>query len=182
MTDDTINAILSAARKRRYGTHGTVYRLLRDSYREIAGCLAQDEPLWRDIADAMAQAGIVGRTGNPPNRKSLPRVWHRVCQDVAAEEAMRLTGVRPSKAARRKLPANWLPSGFAQSNAPSPSGNEHQGSALAALPAEPQQRPALPAIPATTPAGTRPVPGSVAAIREMMNVRSGRKPNGEPLF
>ena len=182
MTEDTINEILSAARKHRYGTHGAVYRLLRASYREMAACLAQDEPSWRLIADAMSQAGIVGREGNPPNRKSLPRVWQRVCQDVAAEEAMRLTGIKPSKAARRKLPANWLPSGFAQPNAPPPSGGVHQGGHPTALLPAPHPRPATAPTTETTRDSSRPVPGSVAAIREEMNLRSGRKANGEPKF
>ncbi|MGI4802797.1 MAG: hypothetical protein ACRYG8_53955, partial [Janthinobacterium lividum] len=182
MTDDTINEILSAARKRRYGTRGAFYRLLRSGYREIAACLVQDEPTWRDIADAMAQAGIVGRVGNPPNRKSLQRVWQRVCQDIAAEEAMRLTGMKPSKASRRKLPANWLPSGYPQPNAPSPTGDEHQGSAPAALPAVPHHRPASPATTEPTAGDQRPAPGSFAAARELLNLRSGRKANGEPVF
>ena len=182
MTGDMIRELTAAASKRPYGAHGAVYRQLRAKHAEIVAIIARDEPSWRVIAEAMASAGILGRHGKPPNHNSLPKVWHRVCQDLAAEEAMRLTGIKPSKAARRKLPANWLPSGFAQPNAPPPSGGVHQGGYPTALLPAPHSRPATAPTTETTRDSSRPVPGSVAAIREEMNLRSGRKANGEPKF
>lgn len=182
MTDDMIRELTAAASKRPYGAHGTVYRQLRAKHAEIVAIIAKDEPSWRVIAEAMASAGVLGRHGKPPNYNSLPKVWHRVCQDLAAEEAMRLTGVKPSKAARRKLPANWLPSGFAQPTASPPSGGEHQGGYPIALSPAPHLRPAPSPATETTQGSSRPVPGSVAAIREEMNLRSGLKANGEPKF
>lgn len=182
MTDDMIRALTAAASKRPYRARGAVYRQLRAKHAEIVAIIAKDEPSWRVIAEAMASAGVLGRHGKPPNHNSLPKVWHRVCQDLAADEAMRLTGVRPSKAARRKLPANWLPSGYPQPNAPPPTGGVHQGGHLTALSAAPHQRPAPAPAPENDQDSSRPAPGSVAAIREEMNLRSGRKANGEPKF
>ncbi len=96
MANDTLAEIISAVRKRPYSGRGDIYRMLRANYRELATCLGEGEPSWRVIAEALEREGIVGRAGNPPTRKSLPRVWQRVCRDVAAEEALRLTGVRPA--------------------------------------------------------------------------------------
>ena len=183
MPDDLLRAIASAATKRPYGAHGDVYRQLRARHAEIVAILAKEEPSWRVIAEALGKAGIVGSNGKPPNHNSLPKVWHRVCQDIAAEDALRLTGVRPSKAVRRrKAPADWRPSALLQPNAPLPSGREHQGSYPAALPAVPQQRPALPPTAGATQDSCRPAPGSAAALREEMNLRSGRKANGESKY
>ena len=183
MANDTLAEIISAVRKRPYSGRGDIYRMLRANYRELVACLGEGEPSWRVIAEALEREGIVGREGNPPTRKSLPRVWQRVCRDVAAEEALRLTGVRPANTTRRsKAPAAWRPSSFSQPNAPLPSGREHQGSHPAALPAVPQQRPALPPTAGATQDSSRPAPGSAAALREEMNLRSGRKANGEPKF
>ncbi len=183
MPDDLLRTIASAATRRPYGAHGDVYRQLRARHAEIAAILAKEEPSWRVIAEALSKAGIVGTKGMPPNRNSLPKVWHRVCQDIAAENALRLTGVKPSKAARRrKASAGYLPSGFSQSNASLPPGRVHQGSHPAALPAVPQQRPALPPTPGSTQGSSQPAPGSGAAMREEMNQRSGRKANGESKY
>ncbi len=183
MANDTLAEIISAVRKRPYGGRGDIYRMLRANYRELVACLGEGEPSWRVIAEAMERTGVVGREGNSPTRKSLPRVWQRVCRDVAAQEALRLTGVKPATSTRRsKAPAAWRPSGFPQPNAPLPSGREHQGSHPAALPAVPQQRPALPPTSGATQDSSRPAPGSGAALREEMNQRSGRKANGEPKY
>lgn len=202
MTDKTINEILRATKARPYGGRGAVYRELRANYHKLAACLKETEPAWEVIAAAMARTGIVGAKGTPPNRKSLPKVWNRVCRDVAAEEALRLTGVPRAPARRRNTaPAGWRPPAFAQAGAPPASGGERQGSQSAALCAAPlsQQQPVpspdgvavagLVASPQKEPWRGRPedepstaAPGSVQAVRELLNLRSGRRRDGTPVF
>ncbi len=206
MTDKTINEILRATKARPYGGRGAVYRELRANYHKLAACLKETEPAWEVIAAAMARTGVVGAKGNPPNRKSLPKVWGRVCRDVAAEEALRLTGVPRVPAKRRNTaPAGWRPPAFAQVSqvsAPPASGSGRQGDQPTAPCAAPlsQQQPAPspnriaaaagPVVsPTRTPWRGRPedepstaVPGTVEAIREMLNLRSGRRRDGTPVF
>ncbi len=173
MADETINEILRAARVRPYGGHGAVYREMRLNYHKLAACLKENEPAWEVIAAAMARTGIVGAKGNPPNRKSLPKVWNRVCRDVAAEEAVQLMGIRPVLASRRNTaPSGWRPPAFAQPNALPSSGGEHQDGRLAVLPATlpPSQQPAPSTATEASRDDGRPAPGSIQAASSLSDL------------
>ena len=181
MTDETINEILRATKARPYGGRGAVYRELRANYHKLAACLKETEPAWEVIAAAMARTGVVGAKGNPPSRKSLPKVWSRVCRDVAAEEALRLTGVPRAPARRRNTaPAGWRPPAFAQASvppqqpSPAPDGAA-AGPGLAASPKETLWLGRPENEPSTAP------PGSIQAARERANLRSGLMRDGTPV-
>jgi len=182
MSDETINEILRATKARPYGGRGAVYRELRANYHKLAACLKETEPAWEVIAAAMARTGIVGAKGNPPNRKSLPKVWSRVCRDVVAEEVLRLTGVpRIPARLRNTAPAGWRPPAFAQAGAPfqqpSPAPDDTAASAGPATP--PKKTPWL-GRPEDEPS-TAP-PGSIEATREKLNLRSGLMRDGTPVY
>ncbi len=181
MTNETINEILQATKARPYGGRGAVYRELRANYHKLAACLKETEPAWEVIAAAMARTGVVGARGNPPSRKSLPKVWSRVCRDVAAEEALRLTGVPRAPVRRRNTaPAGWRPPAFAQTStlsqqpSPAPDGAA-TGPGLAASPQKTSWLGRPENEPSTAP------PGSIQAARERANLRSGLMRDGTPV-
>lgn len=181
MTDETIDEILRATKARPYGGRGAVYRELRANYHKLAACLKETEPAWEVIAAAMARTGVVGAKGNPPSRKSLPKVWGRVCRDVAAEEALRLTGAPRAPARRRNTaPAGWRPPAFAQANAPSQQqAPAPDGADAGAGPAASPKKAPWPGRPEDEPS-TAP-PGSIQAARERANLRSGLMRDGTPI-
>ncbi len=160
-----------------------LFHWLYKNHDDIARASASRYISWADLCEKFEALGLTGCKGRPLTHENARKTWQQVRKEVRKQRALRATGMLPLAAPRqKKLPADWRPSGFAQSNAPSPSGDEHRGSAPAASSTEPQQLPTPPASPAAAPGSSRPAPGSVAAMREMMNARSGRKPNGDPLF
>lgn len=187
MTDKALTQVVEGIRKRPYRGRTGLYRWLRAHHEPLARELATNDPSWQDVTEMLTAAGFVGRFGAPLQAGGVRRVWLTVCRDMAAERAAQIeqmTGIRQEAPARSRASSDWCPPAFAQPNAPSQSRGEHQGSQLAALPAAslPQQQPAT-SPDAEAPQDTsRPVPGTAAAIREMLNLRSGRKANGDPLF
>jgi len=188
MADQALSRVISGIRAQPFGRNGDIYRWLRAHHEELAADLAACRPSWRVVADRMGAEGLIGKTKRPPTARTVRLTWGRVCSDLMAEkeaaELERLTGVRPASR-RKKASAGWLPSSFAQPtqpNAPSLTRGVHQGNHSAALPAVPQQRPALPPTSGTTESNSRHAPGSIAAAREKANVRSGLKANGDPKY
>lgn len=187
MTDKALTQVVEGIRKRPYRGRTGLYRWLRTHHEPLAREFVANDPSWQDVTEMLTAAGFVGRFGAPLQAGGVRRVWLTVCRDMAAERAAQIeqmTGIRQEALPRSRAPSNWRPPAFAQPNAPSQSGGEHQGSKPAALPAAPlpQQQPAQPPSAEAPKDTSRPVPGSIEAVREMMNLRSGRKANGDPLF
>jgi len=187
MADGTHSQLVNDIRTNAHSRHSEAYRWLRPRYDVIAREIAVHRPPWHVIARRASAEGVLGGTGSPLSGRSVRLTWKIVARDVAAErakEAERRLGVGASTPARLRAPSDWRPPAFAQPDAPPPSGGEHQGSQPAALPTAPlpQQQPAQPPSAEAPQGSSRPVPGSIEALREMMNLRSGRKANGDPLF
>jgi len=184
MTDGQMTRVAAGLAKRPYGGRQDLYRFLRANMAELSAMFEELKPSWRTVAEELTNAGIIGASGDPPTRESVRKSWQRVCRDVEAEGAKRAPAAPPGSVTRPRAPSDWRPPAFAQPNAPSPVGGEHQGSQTAALPTAPlpQQQPAPPPSAEAPKDTSRPVPGSIEAVREMMNLRSGRKANGDPLF
>lgn len=85
MSDEMLTRIVRAMRANPRKGRGAIYRWLWTHHAHLSQALAETDAGWQEIAAAMAATGLVGRRGNPPTRKSLPKVWKRVCRDVAAE-------------------------------------------------------------------------------------------------
>lgn len=187
MTDKALTQVVEGIQKRPYRGRTGLYRWLRARYETLAREFATQDPSWEDVTDMLTMVGLVGRFGARLQAGGVRRVWLTVCRDVAADKAAQIeqkTVIQHDASARPRTPVDWRPPAFVQPNAPPPSGCEHQGSQPAALPTAPlpQQQPAQPPSAEAPQGSSRPVPGSIEAVREMMNLRSGRKANGDPLF
>lgn len=65
-----------------------VYAWLVTNHEEVEKLRARcDRPFWETIAKLMAEDGVIGTRGAPPNGNSIRRVWKRVCRDNAARDA-----------------------------------------------------------------------------------------------
>ena len=187
MANGTHPQLVTDIRENAYRRHSAAYRWLRRQYDVLAREIADYRPPWHVIAGRATADGVLGATGGPLSGRSVRLTWKIVVRDVEAErakEAERRLGVGTSTPARPRAPSDWRPAAFAHPDAPSQSRDEHQGSQIAALPAAPlpQQQPAPPPNAEAPQDTSRPVPGTAAAIREMLNLRSGRKANGDPIF
>jgi hypothetical protein len=187
MTDKALTQVVEGIRKRPYRGRTGLYRWLRAHHEPLAREFVANDPSWQDVTEMLTAAGFVGRFGAPLQAGGVRRVWLTVCRDMASERAAQIeqmTGIRQGAPARSRTPSDWLPPAFTQPNASPQSGGEHQGSQSAALATAPlpQQQPAPPPSAEAPKDRSRPVPGTAAAIREMLNIRSGRKANGDPLF
>ncbi len=68
--------------------HKPVYAWLLKNHAEVEQLRARlDRPRWESIAKLMAEDGVVGARGAPPNANSVRRVWKRVCRDKIARDA-----------------------------------------------------------------------------------------------
>ncbi len=160
----------------------SLFYYLYDNHDEIVRASAGRRIRWEPLAADFSNLELTDGDGKPATAATARKTWGKVRNEVRKQRALRATGMLPVAAPRsKKLPADWRPSGYPKPNAPSPTGDEHQGSPPAALPAALQQQPAPPAT-LDTPQGTRRPGRSLDRVRELMNARSGRKPNGEPLF
>ena len=160
-----------------------LFHWLYKNHDEIARASAGRAISWVELCEKFKALGLTGCKGRPLTEENARKTWQQVHKEVRKQRAFRATGIVPATALRKKkLPADWCPSGFAQSNAPFPKGDEHQGSPPAALPAVPHQWPATPTTTPETPKETRRPGSNLDRVRELMNARSGRKPNGEPFF
>lgn len=155
MTTPKPGRILDAMQQRSFRGHGAVYRWLRANYEEVRDGLAKTRAPLDAVVDVMVADGVAGRLGDPPNRKSVAKVWKRVCQDVQSERLEQLTGVSQRKRQPSHLPANWQPT-------------------LATV--SPPSSLARPASPTTQPGDVRKrtPEEKLAAIRAELDARSGR--------
>ena len=161
----------------------SLFYYLYDNHDEIVRASAGRRIRWEPLAADFSNLALTDGDGKPATPATARKTWGKVRNEVRKQRTYRATGILPVAGSRqKKLPADWRPSGFAQPHAPSPSGNEHQGSPSTALPAVPHHRPASPATTEPAAGDQRPAPGSFAAARELLNLRSGRKANGEPVF
>jgi len=188
MADEALARVVRGMRSRPHGNCTDLYRWLRARHDTLSVELEANRPCWVTVARDISVHGITGRFGAPLTNRTVRCVWATVCRDVAAEKSAAdlawRTGSRPAPTVQRpKAPAGWRPLGFAQSNAPSPAGGEHQGSRSAALPAVPlQQQPASPPTAEAPQDSSRPEPGSIEAAIEKSNLRSGLNANGDPIY
>ncbi len=113
--------------ERPYGGRGASYRWLRDNYGFVTNWITEKEPAWETIAERMGREGVVGARGARPTRRSVWKVWKRVCRDITADAAAReiarsvaeeeaaahlhemRTGIPARKRQPSDLPANWAP-------------------------------------------------------------------------
>ena len=161
----------------------SLFYYLYDNHDEIARASAGRRIRWQPMAARLNELDLTDGHGKPATAEATRQTWIKVRKEVRKQRSLRATGMLPVAAPRpKKLPADWRPSGYLEPNAPSPTGDEHQGSSPAALPAVPHQWPATPTTTPEMPKGTRRPGSSLDRVRELMNARSGRKPNGEPLF
>ena len=84
MADEILGKVLEAMRAKPRKGRGAVYRWLWLYYDELMKAFAETDAGWNAVSAAMRDAGVVGARGNPPTRKSLPRVWARVVRDKTA--------------------------------------------------------------------------------------------------
>jgi hypothetical protein len=147
-----MNSVTSplAIRKRKlvaFRGRGKIYSWLRVHAAEIAPRLERGEATWPAVCAEMVRHGICGRGGEAPTPNAAMRVWHRVVRDVEAE------GAAPAK--RRRLYPSRLPKDWRPPSAPAPAN----------------------APPTPPPASSDDYDSqkAMAALRRIMNERSGRK-------
>ena len=160
----------------------SLFYYLYDNHDEIARASAGRRIRWEPMAVSFISLALTDGDGKPASAATARKTWGKVRKEVLKQRTLRATGMLPGAASRqKKLPADWRPSGFAQPNAPSPSGGVHPGSQMAAL------APALPMQPDPSPSAgipldaSRPAGGSIHAAWQKANLRSGLSADGEPL-
>ena len=149
--------VLKTMQQRAYRGCGPVYRWLRTHHQEIRDGFAQTNAPWDTVVASMVRDGVTGRNGAEPNRKSVARVWDRVCRDLKLENIERLTGIPAKKRHPSQMPAASQPP--------------------VASPVARPSRADTPSIPNPVPDGSRrerTAEEKVAAIRQQLAERSGR--------
>lgn len=167
MGDRTLARVLRAMKAGEYVGRSDMYRWLRNRHAAIAAVRQKHDPSWVGVAEELAAAGILGRKGKPPTRKTITKIWNRVCRDVASEAVQRLACVPLAKGTGTHAPVTWRPQ---------------------QVPAQPARQPAQPTQPGpatsdrigdTMPGVRGPVSDEVvqarkAALRRTLDERSGR--------
>ncbi len=97
--------------KRAHRGRSDLYRHVRDSYPDLVqqNVGAREGPSWDDVAGQLASEGARDRTGKAPSGETVRKMFGRVRRDLAAEVALRATGLRPASSNRTRAPANWQP-------------------------------------------------------------------------
>lgn len=118
MTDETLTRVITAMRASPLKGKGAFYRWLWRHYDDLVRELAETDAGWEVISIAMRDAGLVGSRGQPPNRKSLSRVWRRVVRDKTALAKSPGSGLvrRPPS----RLPADLTPLTRPEPTSPAP--------------------------------------------------------------
>jgi len=139
---------------------------------------------WEPLQAQAIELGLTDGANKSPTAERVRQTWYFVRKEVVKQRALRVAGGnRPSLTARAKrAPATWLPPALAQSNAPPPLGGVHQDGQSAALPPVLPRQPEPPAPAGPSEDSSRPAPGSIEAAWEKLNLRSGLKANGDPLY
>jgi len=162
----------------------SLFYWLYDLHDQIVQAAVGRRIRWEPIQAQAIELGLTDGANNPPTAERARQTWYFVRKEVVKQRALRVAGGnRPSLTARAKrAPATWLPPALAQSNAPPPSGGVHQDGQWAALPPVLPRQPEPPAPAGPSQDSSRPAPGSIEAAWEKLNLRSGLKANGDPLY
>ena len=100
----TPSRLMRAAAARPYAGRSDVYRWLRQRHGPISEAIRLHRPSWAVLIELMLADGVSGRSGAKPNAKSVPKVWARVCRDLATEARFEATGVTQGK---RRVPPSF---------------------------------------------------------------------------
>lgn len=99
-----------ARTERRFGKRQSeAYRWLHRRHPELAATFIKHPPIWPDLADTMAAAGILGGRGRPLTGQAVRRIWDRVCRDVQAAALIQRSGPQAQTRKRVSAPAEWQP-------------------------------------------------------------------------
>lgn len=99
-----------ARTKRRFGKRQSeAYRWLLRRHPDLAATFIKHPPIWPDLADTMAAAGILGGRGRPLTGQAVRRIWDRVCRDVQAATLIQKSGPQAQTRSRVSAPATWQP-------------------------------------------------------------------------
>jgi hypothetical protein len=132
------NRILSAMEAHADVGRGDVSRWLKKNKRRVRAVFKSTGAGWDGVVAALADAGINNRDGKPPNRKSVPRVWARVCTDEPAATAKRAeTATATSHRSRRS--SDWQPDSRPSSSQPPLSPAPLRQQVLSREPQQPMQ-------------------------------------------
>lgn len=92
-TDPTLTRMLARQRNSGDARQSEAYVWLRLRFEKLVPTL-RNKPGWRVVAEEMAADGIKGGRGKPLTGRAVMRIWSRVCQAVAADEAWRMNAAR----------------------------------------------------------------------------------------
>jgi hypothetical protein len=95
------------------GRRSQLYRWMLVRANDLERMLADLQPSWSSLADALAEAGLRDGTGNPPNAERCRKTWHAVNAERTRRAQVRAAG---STAARQSGPL--ATAGAAQRPAP----------------------------------------------------------------
>lgn len=99
--------LLKRMRTHAHRGRGAVYKWLLKNHSKVQSGFEKTEATWDSVVDAMIADKVTGREGTPPNKKSVARVWVRVCRDVEAARRTSATRSEPSHRSRRE--SDWRP-------------------------------------------------------------------------
>lgn len=106
MADEILTKVLHAMRAEPRKGKGAVYRWLWAHHDALLKAFAETDAGWAAVSSAMREAGVMGTHGQPPTRKSLPRVWARVLRDKAAAAGGSAPRAKPMPS---RIAPGWQP-------------------------------------------------------------------------
>lgn len=112
MADQTLNRVLKAIRADEHAGCSDAYRWLHRRHAKIAAARAKHRPAWGPVIDEMTLAGIVGGDGKQLTRKSISKIWQRVCRDIQAKALAATSAPAVGKGLppmRSTAPPGWRP-------------------------------------------------------------------------
>lgn len=121
MADRLLNKMVARTERRFGKKQSDAYRWLHARHRDLAATFVKHPPIWPDLADIMAAAGILGGRGRPLTGQAVRRIWDRVCRDMQVAAVIQRSGPQAQARKRVSAPANWQPKPVpAVAAAPSP--------------------------------------------------------------
>ncbi len=111
MSKETREQIRAMMKARAHPRNGHLYRWLRENRRFVKDAFKTTGAGWEGLLAVVLDAGVMGRHGTTrPNRKSVRRVWLRVCADIAAEVASQAaTKSAKPRRDRSRQKGDWQP-------------------------------------------------------------------------
>ncbi len=160
-----------------------LFYYLYDNHDDIVRAAIGRRIRWEPLAASLKDLALLDGVGGPPTAQTVRKTWWKVRKEILKHRTLRATGMLPRSAAKPKRPpADWVPPALVQPNAPPSSGGVHQDGQSAALPPVLPRQPEPPAPAGPSQESSRPAPGSIEAAWEKLNLRSGLKANGDPLY